>query len=89
MILPQLTDALLRCENRVATLTLNRDEVRNALTGTALIDDIVAVADWANRCEEVSALIITGAGSAFSAGGNIKDMAERAGDFAGDAAEVA
>ncbi len=89
MILPQLTDALLRCENRVATLTLNRDEVRNALTGTALIDDIVAVADWVNRCEEVSALIITGAGSAFSAGGNIKDMAERAGDFAGDAAEVA
>ncbi len=49
MILPQLTDALLRCENRVATLTLNRDEVRNALTGTALIDDIVAVADWACR----------------------------------------
>jgi len=89
MILPQLTDALLRCENRVATLTLNRDEVRNALTGTALIDDIVAVADWVNHCEEVSALIITGAGSAFSAGGNIKDMAERAGDFAGDAAEVA
>ena len=89
MSLPPLEDALLQLDNRVATLTLNRDDVRNALTGTALIDDIVAVADWVNRCDEVSALIITGAGSAFSAGGNIKDMAERGGDFAGDAAEVA
>ncbi|MBL8260153.1 MAG: enoyl-CoA hydratase/isomerase family protein [Candidatus Competibacteraceae bacterium] len=89
MLLPPLTDALLRVEHRVATLTLNRDDVRNALTGTALIDDIVAVADWVNRCDDISALVITGAGSAFSAGGNIKDMAERGGDFAGDAAEVA
>lgn len=85
---PVLTDALLEVRDRVATLTLNRHDVRNALTGTALIDDIVAVADWVNRCEAVSALVITGAGSAFSAGGNIKDMAERGGDFAGDVAEV-
>ncbi|MBL8251441.1 MAG: enoyl-CoA hydratase/isomerase family protein [Candidatus Competibacter sp.] len=89
MILPRLTDALLRVEERVATCTLNRDDLRNALTGTALIEDIVAVAEWANRCDDISALVITGAGSAFCAGGNIKDMAERAGDFAGDAAEVA
>jgi len=32
---------------------------------------------------------MTGAGSAFSAGGNVKDMAERGGDFAGDVAECA
>ncbi len=87
--LPALTDALLEVRDRVATLTLNRHDVRNALTGTALIEDIVAVAQWVNHSEDVSALIITGAGSAFSAGGNIKDMAERGGDFAGDVAEVA
>ena len=86
---PALTDALLEVRDRVATLTLNRHDVRNALTGTALIEDIVAVAHWVNRCEEVSALVITGAGSAFSAGGNVKDMAERGGDFAGNVAEVA
>lgn len=86
---PVLTDALLEVRDRVATLTLNRHDVRNALTGTALIEDIVAVANWVNRCEEVSALVITGAGSAFSAGGNVKDMAERGGDFAGNVAEVA
>lgn len=89
MTLPQLTDALFEIDNRVATLTLNRHDVRNALTGTQLIDDIVNVAQWVNRHDEVSTLVITGAGSAFSAGGNIKDMADRGGDFAGDVAEVA
>lgn len=86
--LPVLHDARLHLENRVATLTLDRDDVRNALTGTALTGDILAVAQWVNRCEDVSALIITGAGAAFSSGGNVKDMAERGGDFAGNVAEV-
>jgi len=86
---PQLTDALLTLENRVATLTLNRHDLRNALTGSNLIDDIVTTADWVNHCDDVSVLVITGAGSAFSAGGNIRDMAERGGDFAGDVAECA
>jgi enoyl-CoA hydratase/carnithine racemase len=89
MPLPPLTDALLQLEDRVATLTLNRHDVRNALTGTRLIDDLVTVAEWVNRCDAVSVLIITGAGSAFSSGGNVKDMAERRGDFAGDVAELA
>ncbi|QNI02840.1 enoyl-CoA hydratase/isomerase family protein [Halomonas sp. SH5A2] len=87
--LPTLTDATLTLEERVATLTLNRHDVRNALTGTALVDDIVATANWVNQASEVSVLVITGAGSAFSAGGNVKDMARRDGDFAGDVAEVA
>ncbi|MDC8441440.1 enoyl-CoA hydratase/isomerase family protein [Halomonas aquamarina] len=87
--LPELTDATLTLENRVATLTLNRHDVRNALTGTALVDDIIATAAWVNRCQDVSVLVITGTGSAFCAGGNVKDMAERSGDFAGDVAEVA
>ena len=89
MNLPTVRDARLVLEDRVATLTLARDDVRNALTGTALIDDIVDVAAWTNTCDEVSVLVITGEGSAFSAGGNVKDMAARGGDFAGDVAEVA
>lgn len=86
---PTLTDALLKLDNRVATLTLNRHDLRNALTGSNLIDDIVTTAQWVNNCEDVSVLVITGAGSAFSAGGNIRDMANRSGDFAGDPAECA
>lgn len=89
MNLPALTDARLTLIDRVATLSFARDDVRNALTGTALIDDILAVAEWVNRCDDVSVLVMTGDGGAFSSGGNIKDMAERGGDFAGDVAEVA
>ncbi len=88
--IPLLTDATLTLtlEKCVAVLTLNRHDVRNALTGTNLVDDVVQSIEWANGCKDVSVLIITGAGSSFSAGGNIKDMADRSHDFAGDVAEV-
>jgi enoyl-CoA hydratase/carnithine racemase len=91
--IPTLKDSLLTLQNRVATLTFNRDDVRNALTGTALIDDILTTIDWVNTNEDISVLIITGAGRAFSAGGNIKEMLERdtthrEGAFGGDVYEV-
>ncbi|MGO2414323.1 MULTISPECIES: enoyl-CoA hydratase-related protein [Cobetia] len=87
--LPPLQDSQLQLDKGVAVLTLSRHDVRNALTGTALVEDILRVADWVNQCDAVGALVITGGGSAFSAGGNVQDMAQRRGDFAGDAAEVA
>lgn len=86
--LPILKDALLKIEGNIAVLTLNRHDVRNALTGTQLIDDICTVAQWVNHATNISVLVMTGSGSAFSAGGNIKDMGDRTGDFAGDVAEV-
>jgi len=76
--IPGLKDASLEVDGRIAVLTFKRDDMRNALTGTALIDDICATLEWANACADVSVLILTGAGSAFSAGGNIKTMRERA-----------
>jgi enoyl-CoA hydratase/carnithine racemase len=86
---PELTDATLEIEGRVATLTMNRHDVRNELTGTHLAAEIVAVAEWINREEAISVLVITGAGTAFSAGGNIKHMLDRAhGTFSGDVYEV-
>lgn len=75
--LPQLTDAALTLEERVAVLTFKRDDVRNALTSTDLTSDIVTTIAWANANPEVSVLVMTGEGSAFSAGGNIKTMGER------------
>ncbi len=90
---PILKDSLLSISDRIATLTLNRDDVRNALTGTHLIDDILSTIDWVNQNDEISVLILTGAGRAFSAGGNIKEMLERDGThregaFGGDVYEV-
>ncbi|MGB0467345.1 MAG: enoyl-CoA hydratase-related protein [Pontibacterium sp.] len=73
-MLPSLTDATLTLDQRVAVLTFNRDDLRNALTGCELIDDIVTTVEWANRNAAVSVLILTGAGSAFSSGGNVKEM---------------
>ncbi len=87
--MPSLRDSSLSLVDRVATLTFTRNDVRNELTGTGLVDDIVDVADWVNRNPAVSVLIITGEGSAFSAGGNVKDMADRSGAFAGNVAEQA
>ncbi len=87
--LPVMKDSTLTLSSRIATLTFKRHDVRNALTGTGLIDDILTVAEWVNCTPGVSVLIITGDGSAFSAGGNIKEMSERNGDhkegaFGGD-----
>ncbi|KAA5607453.1 enoyl-CoA hydratase [Roseospira marina] len=87
---PALRDSRLEVADRVAVLTMDRDDVRNALTGTGLIDDICATAAWVNRAvDDVSVLVLRSSGAAFSAGGNVKDMVERAGDFAGDPATVA
>ncbi len=91
--LPPLSDATLTLEDRVALLTFNRDDLRNALTGSNLIDDIIATVEWANRNTDVSVLVLTGAGSAFSSGGNIKEMQLRDtehkdGAFGGDVYEV-
>ena len=85
---PPLTDATLTLENRIAVLTFNRHDVRNALTGTHLVDDIVDTVNWANANKAVSVLVLTGAGSAFSAGGNIKDSSQSA-IYAAIAAEAA
>ena len=62
--------------------------MRNALTGTTLVDDIIATLDWCNRRPEVSVLILTGAGKAFSAGGNVKQMRDREGLFSGSVLQI-
>lgn len=90
---PELTDARLSLQGPVATLTLARNDVRNALTGTQLIEDILQTIAWVNANEAVSVLILTGEGAAFSAGGNIREMQERDGQyrdgaFGGDVYEV-
>lgn len=82
--LPALVDSTLEIEGRVATLTLNRDDVRNEISGTSLVHEIASVVDWINASPEISAMVLTGAGRAFSAGGNVKHMRDRSGMFAGD-----
>src|SRR6201995_747903 len=67
------TELLCAVRDRVAIITLNRPEVRNALS-----DNLTpALRAMIKRCGEnpdVGALLITGAGTAFCAGGNVKGM---------------
>lgn len=82
---PELQDSVLSLEGRVALLTMNRHDVRNELTGTRLAAEVAQVAEWVNRNERVSVLVLTGEGTAFSAGGNVKHMRDREhGSFGGD-----
>jgi enoyl-CoA hydratase/carnithine racemase len=65
--------------------TINLPHVGNALTGKDFIAAIEAAVDNANADTAIRAVILTGEGKIFSAGGNIKEMADRDGIFALDA----
>lgn len=79
---------LLSHDEHVVTLTLNRPESRNPISDLEMVDAITdAVADIAQD-RDARALIITGAGKAFSAGGNVKHMRDKVGMFAGSPSEI-
>ena len=67
---------LARVEDRVAVITLNRPERRNALSGPMLKGLATALRE-AERASDVGAVVLTGAGGAFCAGGDVKAMNER------------
>ena len=64
-----------RIEDGVAVLTLNRPERRNALSNEMLQALGSALAE-AETAADVGAIVVTGAGGAFCAGGDVKGMAE-------------
>ncbi|UII54195.1 enoyl-CoA hydratase-related protein [Cytobacillus spongiae] len=57
----------------VATITLNLPELRNPLT-KQLCEEIVHAVRFADEREEVRAIVLTGNGPAFSAGGNMNEF---------------
>lgn len=76
-----MSDSFLKItrDGPIVTLTMNLPEARNALPNPQ------ACADFADACNDVTldtsvaAVILTGAGTSFSAGGNIKQMRDRTG----------
>lgn len=84
-----MTDKLLVThQDGIAVLTLNMPEQRNPITDADVVDDICAAMDWLNRDQSIRCAILTGAGKAFSSGGNLKHMRDKEGIFAGDAISV-
>src|ERR1700749_3975576 len=68
------TDELLcAIRDRVAVITLNRPEVRNALSDR-LTPALRSMIKSCGENPEVGALLITGAGTAFCSGGDVKGM---------------
>jgi enoyl-CoA hydratase/carnithine racemase len=75
-------------DGHVVTLTFNMPETRNAITDHAVAEAFVAACDRIQHDLGVRAVIVTGAGTAFSSGGNLKHMHDRVGSFGGDALQV-
>jgi 2-(1,2-epoxy-1,2-dihydrophenyl)acetyl-CoA isomerase len=76
-------DLLATLEQNVLTLTLNRPDARNAMSGamtSALAEQLAqAELDPAVKC-----IVLTGAGKGFCAGGDVKGMAARGDGTVGD-----
>ncbi|WP_250504178.1 crotonase/enoyl-CoA hydratase family protein [Caballeronia sp. AZ7_KS35] len=62
----------------VVTLTMNEPERRNPLTGNTAVTEFVDAIGRIRNDRSVRVVIITGAGAAFSTGGNIRDMERHA-----------
>lgn len=74
-------------DGAVVRVTLDRPDARNAYS-EAMCEQLVAALDRADRDDAVRCVVITGAGAAFHAGGDVKTMKARSGMFAGDPAEL-
>lgn len=58
----------------IATITLNRADLRNPISDLDLIEVLLQTLERIENDPAVRVAILTGAGSAFSAGGNLKAM---------------
>jgi enoyl-CoA hydratase/carnithine racemase len=72
----ELEHVVVRLEPPAARVVLNRPERRNALS-LALMRELVQVLDELRAAEGVRAIVIEGAGTAFSAGHDLSEMVGR------------
>lgn len=70
-------ELLAHVDQGVAVVTMNRPERRNALSRT-MLDALARVLARVEVDDEVGAVVLTGAGGAFCAGGDVKGMADNA-----------
>jgi enoyl-CoA hydratase len=71
-------DLAIEVRDKVATVTLNRPEARNAIN-QRLIRELRTIWDDLADDPAVSAVLLTGAGDYFSVGGDVKAMSDRPG----------
>lgn len=74
-----MTFALYEKQGRIATITLNKPDARNAIGTQQDCDDLAGALWKANDDPEINAVVLTGAGKAFCSGGDLKAIRERSG----------
>ena len=80
---------LVRISEQIATITINRPEIMNALS-IELFHELMSVLNELEADDEVAVIILTGAGEkAFIAGGDIKAMVDVSAPWARDFALLA
>lgn len=84
----EFKEILFESEQGIATMTLNRPDIRNAITHREIIDEIQYVCKMVTEDINTRVLIVTAVDPAYSSGGNVKDMKERKGMFQGTSAEI-
>jgi enoyl-CoA hydratase/carnithine racemase len=72
-----MSDLLYEVKDRIATITLNRPDKLNAFTGP-MIDAWAGALAEAQRDDAVNVVLVTGAGRAFCAGGDVGRMGQGA-----------
>lgn len=80
--------ASLSIDGPVATITFTRPEAMNALGQAGDGEAIAAACAAINADPAIRCAILTGQGKAFSAGGDVKAMRDRTGNFAGSPVDV-
>ena len=75
-------------ERGVAHMILARHDIRNAYSERAFTDEILDVLSKVQIHPDVRVFVMSAEGTAFSAGGNIKDMKDKKGIFGGGTAGV-
>lgn len=78
-----LNGLVIQCDAGIATITLNQPEKRNVISDDPILSELTKVFELLDTDESISVVILTGSGSAFSAGGNIEKMHNREGMFSG------
>jgi enoyl-CoA hydratase/carnithine racemase len=82
------TPLLITRHGHTALITINRPDTRNALSGEEMFAAFESLVDELNADLSVRAAVLTGAGTAFCSGGNVAEMRDRTGMFAGSPEEI-
>ena len=72
----------------VARITINRPDIMNPLGNPGDGDAFARIGSEINRDKDIRCVILTGAGRAFSAGGDVKAMRDKSGTFGGSAPAI-